>query len=366
MISVVVPYYNDINFFKDCIDSILNQSFSNFELILLNHASTDGCAELAASYKDPRIKHIHFERNYGAGGGLLMEEFLNVATGKYYKPFCADDVMHADCLKNLYEYLENNPSVDVVFGDMRFVDDRLNPSTKTWWNTRSFKDINLSNIEILSYYLKGFSILPYPAAMCRTEVLRKITLDKILHAQFDMTIWVQLLINMRTIKCLPIEVCSYRIHSDQASSFARKNVVFNSSMFESIFYASYFINIKSVPMVKELLSNDTYAQLLNEDEEELISFVMARHYLHCPNHSYMVQGLLVFHQIMSNDRLRNKIETKFGYTVTDVRERCAKVCLFPSFQDINFYIFVITKIKIKIASIIKACKRPFFKELPII
>lgn len=69
LVSIFVPYYNDCAFLRDCIDSILNQSYKNFELILLDHASTDGSSQIAKAYTDGRIKHISLQKNLGAGGG---------------------------------------------------------------------------------------------------------------------------------------------------------------------------------------------------------------------------------------------------------------------------------------------------------
>lgn len=118
LISVFIPYYNDEKFLKESIESVLNQTYENFELILLNHNSQDSSREIAHSYNDKRIKHIDMPYNLGLGGsGLLTIEFLKVAQGKYTKPFCADDIMLPDCLEKLVNYMENNPDKDFAFGN---------------------------------------------------------------------------------------------------------------------------------------------------------------------------------------------------------------------------------------------------------
>ena len=89
LVSVFIPYYNDDKFLRESIEAVLNQSYKNLELILVNHASTDSSRDIAHSYDDDRIVHIDMPINYGAGSGKLLKEFLKVAKGKYSKLLCA-------------------------------------------------------------------------------------------------------------------------------------------------------------------------------------------------------------------------------------------------------------------------------------
>ena len=113
LVSVFIPYYNDQEYLKDSIESVLNQSYENWELNLCNHASTDKSREIAHSYKDERIKHVDMPKNYGAGGGLVFKTMLDVAKGKYVKPFCAVDFLYVDCLEKMVSFMEENPSVTI-------------------------------------------------------------------------------------------------------------------------------------------------------------------------------------------------------------------------------------------------------------
>ena len=75
-VSVLIPYYNDREFLRQSIESVLNQTYKDFELILVNHATTDDCREIAHSYNDDRIIHLDMDKNYGAGTGLIIWEIL--------------------------------------------------------------------------------------------------------------------------------------------------------------------------------------------------------------------------------------------------------------------------------------------------
>ena len=98
-ISILIPYYNDEEFLKESIQSVLDQTYTDFELVLINHACTDSSRRIARSFADGRIVHVDLPTNAGAGGGVILDAFLKVARGRFYKLFCADDLLHSDYLE---------------------------------------------------------------------------------------------------------------------------------------------------------------------------------------------------------------------------------------------------------------------------
>lgn len=114
LISVIVPVYNAAQFLGGMIDSIISQSFSDFELILIDDSSSDGSAEICDKYaeQDRRVEVIHKENE-----GISKTRNLGImrARGKYIC-FCDhDDFLMPDALKNLYEALENTKA-DMIHG----------------------------------------------------------------------------------------------------------------------------------------------------------------------------------------------------------------------------------------------------------
>lgn len=87
---------------------MLNQSLIDLQLILVNHASTDGSRDIVHSYNDERIFHIDVEKNAGAGTSLLLNMARPHVTGKYIKFLCADDELKPDCLEKFVEFSEDN------------------------------------------------------------------------------------------------------------------------------------------------------------------------------------------------------------------------------------------------------------------
>lgn len=111
-ISVIVPAYNTAATIEECIDSILAQTFTNFELIIADDGSTDNTCEIISQYKDSRIRLLRRKHDFIATLNTLLYE----AKGKYIARMDDDDVMMPDRLRLQYEYMEAHPEVAAVGG----------------------------------------------------------------------------------------------------------------------------------------------------------------------------------------------------------------------------------------------------------
>ncbi len=102
MISVIIPVYNLKPYFNEAIESVISQSFTDLEIILVDDGSTDGCGELCDHYAalDPRIKVIH-QKNRGLSGA--RNAGLDVCKGDFIAFLDADDAYHPDALSRAME-----------------------------------------------------------------------------------------------------------------------------------------------------------------------------------------------------------------------------------------------------------------------
>ncbi|MGZ3903042.1 MAG: glycosyltransferase [Bacteroidia bacterium] len=122
VISVVMPAFNVGPFIKESIASTLDQTFSDFELIIINDGSTDNTEEEIKKFTDPRILYIKNEKNLNLANSL--NKAMRVAKGKYIARMDADDISAADRLEKQYNFLEKNLSIGIcgsqleVFGMM--------------------------------------------------------------------------------------------------------------------------------------------------------------------------------------------------------------------------------------------------------
>jgi len=119
-ISVLMPVYNGEQFLEKSINSVLDQTFNNFEYIIINDGSIDDSLKIIESYEDSRIKIINFPKNMGISAAL--NNGLNVAKGDYIARQDQDDISHPERFMLQVEYLKNN-DVDLVDANFIFIDE---------------------------------------------------------------------------------------------------------------------------------------------------------------------------------------------------------------------------------------------------
>ena len=107
VVSIVMSTYNRENMVKEAIESILNQSFTDFEFIIVNDASEDNTEETIKSYSDNRILYLKNKQNCGCTFNYHTAH--NIAKGKYIVHIDDDDISLPDRIKIQTQFMENNP-----------------------------------------------------------------------------------------------------------------------------------------------------------------------------------------------------------------------------------------------------------------
>jgi glycosyltransferase involved in cell wall biosynthesis len=116
LVSVITPVYNGEDFLVECVESVLSQTYRNYEYLIVNNCSKDRTLEIALSYakKDSRI-HVHDNKTFLAVIANHNHAFrLISASAKYCKVVSADDFIFPDCLSKMVELAESHPSVGIV------------------------------------------------------------------------------------------------------------------------------------------------------------------------------------------------------------------------------------------------------------
>ncbi len=116
LVSVVTPVYNGAAFLAECIDSVLGQTYRNFEYIIVNNCSTDRSLEIAMDYasKDGRIRVHRNEKFVGVIDNHNIAFGLISPAAKYCKVVSADDFIFAECIERMVEVGEAHPSVGII------------------------------------------------------------------------------------------------------------------------------------------------------------------------------------------------------------------------------------------------------------
>lgn len=157
LVSVLMPAFNAEKYIGQAIESILNQSFKDFELIIADDYSTDNTWKIIEKYvkRDKRIKAIKNKKNLYIAGN--RNKLIKLAQGKYIAWQDADDISLPKRIEHQYEFMEKYPSVGIVGGYLQFFDDKGNSSIRKY----ALDD------KTLRKYIFRFSPVAQPSAMIR-------------------------------------------------------------------------------------------------------------------------------------------------------------------------------------------------------
>ena len=123
-VSVGMPIYNAERYLEEALESLLGQSFDDFEIVISDNASTDRTGEICRAYaaRDERVKYFRMRQNYG-----LIDNFNNVfrlSTGEYFKWAASDDVCGRDYLLRAVQVLDDDPSTVLVWAKTVGIDEQ--------------------------------------------------------------------------------------------------------------------------------------------------------------------------------------------------------------------------------------------------
>jgi glycosyltransferase involved in cell wall biosynthesis len=200
-ISVVLPTYNVAGFIRAAIESILQQSYECFEVILLDDGSHDGTADIADSFADPRIRVC---RRKHRGPTFAMNDAIGLSRGKWIAFLDGDDTWAPNKLKRHVEVMTARPELDMTFSRSRLMDEngrRLRVKSPRWTGPLTYRDLLISNPAA-----NGSSIVA-----CRKSILTAGGFDTTFAAGYDHELWLRLaLLRPDNMICIPEVLTFYR------------------------------------------------------------------------------------------------------------------------------------------------------------
>ena len=211
-VSVLMPAYNSEKYIAEAIESILNQTFSDFEFIIINDGSTDKTAEIVDGYAraDKRIKFINNKKNQGLIA--VLNQGLDLCRGEYIARMDSDDIAINDRLEKQVAYLDANPHVGAVGGWRKkfgpFIKDKIEQYPE--------------HVTFVGMLVGGYPMVN-PGTTIRKRVLDENNLrydHAYLHAE-DFALWFEILKHAE-IHNLPHVVVNYRWHDSNISVVSNK------------------------------------------------------------------------------------------------------------------------------------------------
>ncbi|MBE9196307.1 glycosyltransferase family 2 protein [Synechocystis sp. LEGE 06083] len=189
-ISVTMITYNHEKYIAESIQSVLEQTFADFELIVVNDGSTDRTDEIIRTFQDPRITYIYQENQ---GPSVAINNAILAAQGKYVALMSGDDVCYPQRLEKQYLYAKKEQK-SILFSWVDFIDDDSRPSIKNYLPKSYFNLGNKSRSEILSHFFFQGNYLCAPTAFIEKKLLLDAELFCTTSIQLqDFDMWIKLL-----------------------------------------------------------------------------------------------------------------------------------------------------------------------------
>lgn len=203
-VSVVMPVYNGEKYLKEAIDSILNQTYTDFEFIIINDGSQDKTKDIIFSYSDRRIVYLENEVNKGIV--VTLNRGIDASKGKYIARFDADDIADSTRLEKQVLYMESHEDVCVLGTGMKIF------GKNVMTQTRAFA----INSNKLKSELLFSSCIAHPTVIIRKKTLdeNKFKYDVNFAGAEDYHLWWRMA-NVGKIAMIDEPLHYYRIHENQ-------------------------------------------------------------------------------------------------------------------------------------------------------
>ena len=208
-ISVIMSIYNGEQYLEETIDSVLSQTFRNWELIVINDCSTDSTADILKRYAemDERIKVHTNEVNLRLPTSL--NKAISLSTGKYIARMDADDICLPERFEKQYKFMEENK--DISLSSCRFM------TLKNGMYAPGGCGGRCDHNALKAMLLVTNPIL-HPGVIAKSEVMKKLCYDTTLTCTEDLELWTRMITDGQKIAIMPEFLLIYRLHDKQITS----------------------------------------------------------------------------------------------------------------------------------------------------
>jgi glycosyltransferase involved in cell wall biosynthesis len=258
LVSVVIPAYNHERFVGNAIQSVLDQSYPNFEIVVTDDGSCDGTPDVIRQFADSRISLEVFQQNCGAS--VAANSAIRRSRGAFVCTLSSDDLFLPGKLEKQVAFLTANSAIAAVFGMPRFIDERGTPLPSGGEvNSDIFKTPILENLQSRQDWLRHFffqcNCLCHPTAMMRRSVYDDIGLfDPRLANLPDFDMWVRLCMKYE-IHVMPDELTAMRILNDSRNMSAPRRDSILRSQIEYFEVLKHYRRL-SPQFIREIFARD--------------------------------------------------------------------------------------------------------------
>lgn len=232
LVSIMIPVYNRADYVASAIESVLAQTYKNFELIIHDDASTDGSLAIIKQFHDPRLRVIHTIKNHGMLGG--WNYLLKYGRGKYIKQMGSDDLLSPRCLELQIKAMEDHPSVSLVTCQRQVIGDHGQSITTYQFAHKDTLASGLEHAHWILTTLRENKIGEPAAVLFRRALIKRAGMFDPRFSQFaDFEYWIRHLA-YGDLLYLHKPLCSFRTHDGSNTTAAMRDGRFIGEIFTLI------------------------------------------------------------------------------------------------------------------------------------
>lgn len=262
-LSIVLPLYNSESYIYQTIESLLNQTLSDFELIIVNDCSNDQSLYIVHEFMDKRIKIVNQDINRGCSSSRNLG--ISIAQGEYIAFADSDDIYEKRWLESSVDFLEKENSIQGVCSWINIID-KDNKKIGSWTPP--------TNLEEIKTNILFESVFANPTFVGRSSFVKTIYFDEKLKFCEDLCVYLNSILSGAKIVNIPNFNCNYRVNVNGLTESSKKDITLltdvRQSIYESSFKKTELVNVKfynkemhQLVVEGSKLSSEQYTELIN-------------------------------------------------------------------------------------------------------
>lgn len=319
-ISIILTSYNHERYIREAIESVLNQSYSDFELIILDDASSDNSWEIINDYIDPRIKAYRSEINLGPVDELNKAIFEKTS-GEYVAIHHSDDIWCLDKLQKQTDYLDKFVDVAAVFTWVQIIDENSIERDDNW-----FKQEHKNRWQWLNSLFFMRNQLAHPSVLIRKKCYQDLGGYKRFLAQTpDAEMWSRLLIK-NSIYVIPESLTKHRLFSNKSNTSGDRPEVLIRVFNEWNYLRKNFLTIDNFD---DLVAIFPIVESYRNANGFNINFLVAMVCLYeCKDQAAWNFGLSLLFDLVRDHRRAAEIEALYSFSHKDLIKLTSKIDIY--------------------------------------
>jgi glycosyltransferase involved in cell wall biosynthesis len=323
-VSVVIPSYNHGKFIVECIQSVLDQTYQDFEIIVTDDGSSDDSIQRIVEIDDPRIQLHIFPNNRGACAAL--NHCIRNASGEFIAFLSSDEAWEPEKLMIQTAYLDNNPGIGAVFSKSHFVDDDskiLPPDGSLLF--QMFERNNRTRYEWLNHFFFQHNCLCHPSILVRNQCYKEIGLfDERMASLPDFDMWIRLCFKYE-IHVLDEKLVRLRMRAGNVNASGPNMPNIIRGIFEHKQILDHYLSITEAYLFLKIFPEaDKYSPIENRS----IPYLLGLMAISTRERSNQLWGLEVLYKTLSDDNISRFIKKRYGFGQPDFHRLMGSTDIF--------------------------------------